>query len=61
MGAHTLGGCKPQNSGYNGSWIDHEPNYFNQKYYQYILSGEREAMIHLHIDNKVQRITNLKN
>ena len=56
MGAHTLGGCRPKNSGYNGSWIKDEENYFNKKYYEYILSGDPGAP--LRIDNKVQRITN---
>ena len=53
MGAHTLGGCKPEKSGYNGNWTNSEEIYFNQKFYQYILGSEDDAPTQLNINNKV--------
>merc|ERR1711973_262938 len=52
MGAHTLGGCKPEKSGYNGNWTNGEEIYFNQKFYQYILGSEDDAPTQLNINNK---------
>lgn len=34
MGAHTLGAANPDNSGFNGVWVEGEPQYFNNEYYQ---------------------------
>ena len=54
MGAHTLGGCQKQNSGYHGRWTMGEENYFNQKYYQFIL-GYGDSPSLLYIVNKVKK------
>ena len=58
MGAHTLGGCKPENSGYNGHWINSEEIYFNQKYYPYILGIEDNAPTQSYIIKEVPTILN---
>lgn len=33
MGAHTLGGASPLNSGYRGLWVEDGPTAFDQDYY----------------------------
>ena len=34
MGAHTLGGADPANSGFTGIWITDEALFFNNEYYK---------------------------
>ena len=34
MGAHTLGGADPGNSGFTGIWIHDEALFFNNEYYK---------------------------
>ena len=43
MGAHTMGKAQFFNSGYQGSWVTDENQYFNNKYYSNILkdSGKK--------------------
>ena len=40
MGAHTLGSCKRNNSGYLGNWIQDQAREFDNEYYKYLLTSE---------------------
>ena len=34
LGAHTLGRASSENSGFSGTWINGEANFFNNEYYK---------------------------
>jgi hypothetical protein len=40
MGAHTLGGAEPENSGHEGDFVEEEANRFNNKFYQNMFDKE---------------------
>merc|ERR1719367_2472439 len=39
LGAHTMGGAFKVNSGYTGMWLIGEANFFNTKYYEFLLGS----------------------
>ena len=45
MGAHTLGGADPANSGFTGIWITDEALFFNNEYYK--VGREKNNSFHL--------------
>jgi len=39
MGVHTLGGAETYNSGFDGDWVEGEPDKFNNKYYSIMIDA----------------------
>ncbi len=42
MGAHTLGGAKPENSGHTGDFVEHQAHKFNNKYYRIMFKKDHD-------------------
>ncbi|KAJ6778377.1 THYLAKOID LUMENAL 29 KDA PROTEIN CHLOROPLASTIC-RELATED [Salix koriyanagi] len=48
-GAHTLGRCHKERSGFEGPWTPN-PNIFDNSYFKELLSGDKEGLIQLPTD-----------
>ncbi|KAJ6303744.1 hypothetical protein OIU77_017594 [Salix suchowensis] len=48
-GAHTLGRCHKERSGFEGPWTPN-PNVFDNSYFKELLSGDKEGLIQLPTD-----------